>query len=280
VSPSCLLDSCVIYPPILCDTLLRLAENELYKVNFSQEILDGATRNLIKNGRFDTAKATRFQSFILNAFPEALVEVPQGLAAVMTNDPGDRHVLAAAVACNAEIIVTFNLKDFSPEALAPWEVEAQHPDVFLCELCELHGVETFAQIIQKQAEDRKRPETTVLELLSRLEIQVPNFARQITTKLHGKEVEATARKCIENFGKASGSHSRFYSGQIYNLLLSNGSLTITAKDGRGEILRSQSGNNQGILSPKDVRTFQKVEDTFHPSQVNLLPEGSERSGEG
>jgi hypothetical protein len=49
----------------------------------------------------------------------------------MTNHPKDRHVLAAAVACGAQTIVTFNLKDFPPDALAPWSVEAQSPDEFL-----------------------------------------------------------------------------------------------------------------------------------------------------
>jgi len=34
----------------------------------------------------------------------------------MTNHPKDRHVLAAAVRCNAEVIVTHNVKEF-PRAL-------------------------------------------------------------------------------------------------------------------------------------------------------------------
>ncbi len=37
---SVIVDSCVIYPMQLCDTLLRAAEAKLYQVYFSQEILD------------------------------------------------------------------------------------------------------------------------------------------------------------------------------------------------------------------------------------------------
>jgi hypothetical protein len=34
------------------------------------------------------------------------------LAPQMTNHPKDRHVLAAAVACRADYLVAFNLRDF------------------------------------------------------------------------------------------------------------------------------------------------------------------------
>ena len=37
-----------------------------------------------------------------------------GLVAAMQNDDKDRHVVAAAVKASAQVIVTSNLKDFSP----------------------------------------------------------------------------------------------------------------------------------------------------------------------
>jgi len=46
-------------------------------------------------------------------------------------DPDDRHVLAAAVHCEARIIVTANLRDFPAETLSFFRVEAQHPDTFI-----------------------------------------------------------------------------------------------------------------------------------------------------
>jgi PIN domain len=46
-------------------------------------------------------------------------------------DPDDRHVLAAAIKGRANLIVTFNLKDFPGDKLDRWGIEAQHPDEFL-----------------------------------------------------------------------------------------------------------------------------------------------------
>jgi len=46
-------------------------------------------------------------------------------------DPNDRHVLAAAIRCNADAIVTFNLKDFPLDALAPYGIDVIHPDDFM-----------------------------------------------------------------------------------------------------------------------------------------------------
>jgi hypothetical protein len=51
--------------------------------------------------------------------------------AVTLPDPDDRHVLAAAIRAGADLIVTFNLKDFPEKDLKPYGIEAQHPDDFL-----------------------------------------------------------------------------------------------------------------------------------------------------
>lgn len=68
----------------------------------------------------------------------------------MANHPKDRHVLAAAVRCGAQTIVTLNLKDFPEAALSPWDVEAQSPDEFLVHQYHL-APEVVAQKLQEQA---------------------------------------------------------------------------------------------------------------------------------
>ncbi|MBS4165402.1 hypothetical protein NEOC65_000460 [Neochlamydia sp. AcF65] len=39
-------------------------------------------------------------------------------------DPDDRHVLAAAIKANAQTIVTYNLTDFPPSAVAKYGIDA------------------------------------------------------------------------------------------------------------------------------------------------------------
>lgn len=46
-------------------------------------------------------------------------------------DDDDRHVLAAAIRCGADSIVTFNTKDFPKSSLDPYGIEALHPDEFV-----------------------------------------------------------------------------------------------------------------------------------------------------
>lgn len=246
----------------LKDTLLRASAAYLYRMHFSQEILDGATRNLVKNSKMTPENAKRFQATLLRVFPDALVEVPRNLEGAMTNDPGDRHVLAAAVVSQAETIVTSNLKHFKPEDLAPWNITAQHPDEFLTDLCELHGTEALAKVLQEQVKDLKRPPMTVLDLLERLHPQVPIFTSRMVIHFCGKEVEATAKVYIKYMAPTLGHNHYLYSGKYYYLQLFNGKLTIIAKDGRGEILSSKGGMVTGTLTPEDVRRFQTVKATL------------------
>jgi predicted nucleic acid-binding protein len=50
---------------------------------------------------------------------DALVDGHQSLIpALALPDPDDRHVLAAAIQCGADLIITFNLDDFPERALA------------------------------------------------------------------------------------------------------------------------------------------------------------------
>ena len=154
---SAVLDANVLYPFSLRDTLLRLAELELYTPLWSARILEEMTRNLVEQ-RITEEQAARIEQAMRQAFEEAEVDPAEieRLEPAITNDPKDRHVLAAAVAADSELIVTFDLDDFPPEACDPVGVEAIHPDEFLLDLYDLDP-EGVRAALEQQAGDLNPP---------------------------------------------------------------------------------------------------------------------------
>ncbi len=256
-----LLDSCVMFPMYLRDILLRCARAGCYLPYWSQEILDGATRNLVITGKMSDEKAMKLEGTITAAFPEAMVEVPNGLAEIMTNHPGDRHVLAAAVTAKANIIVTSNLRHFQAKDLTPWKIEAQHPDTFLTHLYDLDP-DSILQVIQLWSQDLKKPPLTFVELLDLLGKELPIFASKVLSHEYSQSVFQTAKKALDKLGKVALEGGLCFEGERYRLWQNGRVLTITAKDNRGEILRVQNGTIQGQLSSADIKAFQIFEQSL------------------
>jgi predicted nucleic acid-binding protein len=175
------LDANVLYPSSLRDTLLRLAKRELYDLVLSERILDEATRNLVADERVDPAQAARLKTAMASVFPEAMVDVV-AIAAIepaMPNNPGDRHVLAAAVVSGAEGIVTFNARHFPDAALAPFGKQQIDPDDFLCILLDIDPL-TVTESLIEQAGDLRRPPLTPAQLLDHLQLgRVGTFVRRM-----------------------------------------------------------------------------------------------------
>ena len=93
----------------------------------------------------------------------------------MRNHPKDRHVLAAAVRAHAQVIVTFNLRHFPEEALAPYGIVARHPDAFLTDLAN-RAPDLMVQTIERQAAALRNPPKSYDDILDNLTGQVPQFA--------------------------------------------------------------------------------------------------------
>jgi hypothetical protein len=102
------------------------------------------------------------------AVPDCIVENYEGLIDGLTlPDPDDRHVLAAAIRAGAQVIVTFNIKDFPAEALATHEMEAKHPDEFVIEQLGLAPA-AVVNVIVEQSQALKNPPRSVADLLETL----------------------------------------------------------------------------------------------------------------
>lgn len=132
-------DACVLYPAPLRDLLLRLARTGLFAARWTAQIHDEWTRNLLVTRPELAGKLPRTVELMNIAVPDAMVTGHEQLIEVLKlPDAGDRHVLAAAIRAGAQLIVTFNLKDFPQDALSPFGVEAVHPDLFITQQFDLH----------------------------------------------------------------------------------------------------------------------------------------------
>lgn len=166
-----ILDACVLYPASLRDLLLSMARDGLYHARWSEEIETEWVRNLLlKRPELDADRLRRTCALMAQAVPDSRVTGWQGVVGGLPDlpDPDDGHVLAAAICGHADAIVTFNLDDFPAEVLAPFGVEAQHPDDFLLNQLDLNPIAALKSIKAMRARWRKPP-VAALELAVSLE---------------------------------------------------------------------------------------------------------------
>jgi len=113
----------------------------------------------------DRGKLEKLRSIINESVEDCLVEKYEPLAAPLNlPDPDDCHVLAAAIKAQAQIIVTYNLKDFPAEILRSFDIETQHPDDFFLNQCDLQ-LGAFLVIVKRIRESLKKPPKTAKEYL-------------------------------------------------------------------------------------------------------------------
>jgi predicted nucleic acid-binding protein len=132
------LDACVLANYGVANLLLSLAEKpRLYLPVWSEEILSETRRTQTRRLKWEERLADSFQTQLRSVFPESLVEGFDHLISECTNETKDRHVLACAVHSKAEVILTFNLRDFPAATLVRWGVTAEHPQDYLLMLLKL-----------------------------------------------------------------------------------------------------------------------------------------------
>ena len=85
-------------------------------------------------------------------------------------DANDRHVLAAAIRGQANVIVTTNLRHFPAKVLRQFGIVPQHPDEFISTLLDLDPGLVVAAA-RDHRESLKNPPKTIGQYLDALEAQ-------------------------------------------------------------------------------------------------------------
>lgn len=144
------LDTNVIFPVIIRDLLFWFAHYDLYTPKWSENIFTEWKTVMLRKGVSEEEATKRIHKANL-AFPDALVQNYSGLVAQLDlPDVDDRHVLAAAIKANANVIVTNNLKDFPEDYLDSFGLKAKSSDDFLTDIIDLNAdiaVKAFREMV-------------------------------------------------------------------------------------------------------------------------------------
>ncbi len=176
-----LLDTNVIYPTVMRDLLLGVASSGLFFPLWSPRILDEWRHVASRKGTEDAIIAeTAIQSMMLR-FPESCVKPkPSDETRLSLPDESDVHVLAAAIAGSADVIVTQNRADFPRGTLFAEGLERTDADSFLWRLWseDPNTVSHVAEKVRTEAERLSGEPWPMQRLLKKA--RLPRLARALS----------------------------------------------------------------------------------------------------
>lgn len=169
------LDACVLVGVLRREFLFAAAKSGFYRPIWSARIEAEWRAALIREAAGAEWAADGELALARASFPDAIVEGWEELEGPLSlPDWNDRHVLAAAIAGGAGIIVTDNLRDFPRRALREHGVAAIAADEFLLSWTEAQPDEACAAI---RAAFPAEPTRTIRAGLKRG--RLPRFAKAV-----------------------------------------------------------------------------------------------------
>jgi len=127
-----MLDACVLYPTVMREMLMGVADAGLFQPQWSERILEEWARAAARHGTADEVSARATATLMNVAYPRGMIKADPDLEKrLWLPDPFDIHVLASAIKGSSDTIVTMNAKDFPRNILAEEGLRRDDPDGFL-----------------------------------------------------------------------------------------------------------------------------------------------------
>jgi predicted nucleic acid-binding protein len=166
------LDANVLYPAGLRDFLMRLTLQGLLQARWSDLVHEEWIQAVLRDFPNITRPQLERTRDLMNRYAvgSLVTGFEQRIERLTLPDPNDRHVLAAAIQCRAEVILTRNLKDFPASVLAEYGIWAQAPDPFIHALLMANAEGVIATARQHRA-NLINPPKSVEDYLASLEQQ-------------------------------------------------------------------------------------------------------------
>lgn len=175
------LDANVLYGSFLRDMLISLFFSGIYEAKWTEKITQEWVDHLLENrSDIPESKIKRTLMLMNKIKPAALIaNYERYIQQVQIPDKDDRHVVAAAIACGAQKIITWNLSDFPNNILKTFGVVAESPDKFIQDLI-IDNPPSIISTLKEMRERFKTPPMSVDEFFERLlKNRLPMTARQL-----------------------------------------------------------------------------------------------------
>ena len=175
-----LIDANVLYPTVMREVVLGVAKTGLFQPLWSPRILEEWARAAAKLGPEGEAQARGEIAMLDIAWPRARVQHPPELEhRLWLPDPGDIHVLAAAIHGSADAVMTVNAKDFPRNILTEEGLHRVDPDGYLQGCAEAHPdlVVPVAQAVLDTARTLSGDDWTLRRLMKKA--RLPRFGKAV-----------------------------------------------------------------------------------------------------
>lgn len=157
--PRAFLDASVLYPVSLRNLLMRLALAGLFQARWSADVHREWMRAVLRDHPHIPAERLERLRVAMDLHAEGALVVGYDvlIPTLKLPDDNDRHVLAAAIVGDVDLIVTHNLRDFPGGLLDVHGIEAIHPDIFVSDLIGRSPERVVAAVRDQQAVLRNPP---------------------------------------------------------------------------------------------------------------------------
>jgi len=168
--PKAFLDACTLVPISLTNVILTASEFELLKPFWSSDVIEEAVTALLRiDPRRNEISIRRRFSQMNEFFPDSLV-IPNTamLNGLDLPDFNDGHVIAGAIAAQAQFIVTDDKVGFPDHILNQYGITATTPGEFLTTLFTKDPI-TMTEVLRQSIANFNQPPITPTELLETLQ---------------------------------------------------------------------------------------------------------------
>ncbi|MFM7180764.1 MAG: PIN domain-containing protein [Verrucomicrobiales bacterium] len=170
--PIVILDACTLYPAALRDVLMRLSLHGMIRARWTRAIHNEWIEAVLRDRPDLSSERLQRTRELMDLHAEGCLVTgyEKRIKNLRLPDRDDRHVLAAAIEAKANMILTWNLRDFPNAELTIHGLSAITPDDLLAALLESHRDKLIA-ILREARLSLKQPPRTATEYLATLRTQ-------------------------------------------------------------------------------------------------------------